>query len=227
MIFQDPMTSLNPLYSVVDQIGENLRVHRDMDHEEAITEAIKMMKEVGIPDAEKRSKEYPHQFSGGMRQRIMIAIALSCRPALLIADEPTTALDVTIQAQVLNLIDELKDKYQTSVLYITHNFAVVAEIADRLAVMYAGYIVEEHTCLQCFEEPAHPYTRDLLSSIPRVDRKLTNLEVIRGSVPNLIYPPSGCRFHPRCKDVMDICSRVVPERVEIGPRHFVRCHLYG
>ncbi len=227
MIFQDPMTSLNPLYSVVDQIGENLRVHRNMDPEEAITEAIKMMKEVGIPDAEKRSKEYPHQFSGGMRQRIMIAIALSCRPALLIADEPTTALDVTIQAQVLNLIDELKEKYQTSVLYITHNFAVVAEIADRIAVMYAGYIVEEHTCLQCFEEPAHPYTRDLLSSIPRVDRKLTHLEVIRGSIPNLIYPPSGCRFHPRCKEVMDICSKVVPKRVEIGPRHFVRCHLYG
>ncbi|UCG04645.1 MAG: ABC transporter ATP-binding protein [Candidatus Heimdallarchaeota archaeon] len=227
MIFQDPMTSLNPLYSVTDQIGENLRVHRNMDPEEAIEEAINMMKVVGIPDAEKRAKDFPHQFSGGMRQRIMIAIALSCRPALLIADEPTTALDVTIQAQVLNLIEELKQKYQTSVLYITHNFAVVAEIADRLAVMYAGYIVEEHSCLECFENPAHPYTKDLLSSIPRVDRKLTHLEVIRGSIPNLINPPSGCRFHPRCKKVMDICSKEVPERIEIGPRHFVRCHLYS
>ena len=227
MIFQDPMTSLNPLYSVTDQIGENLRVHRNMSPDEAFIEAINMMKVVGIPDAEKRAKDFPHQFSGGMRQRIMIAIALSCRPALLIADEPTTALDVTIQAQVLNLIEELKQKYQTSVLYITHNFAVVAEIADRLAVMYAGYIVEENDCLQCFENPAHPYTKDLLSSIPRVDRKLTHLEVIRGSIPNLINPPTGCRFHPRCKRVMDICSKMVPKRIEIGPRHYVRCHLYS
>jgi len=221
------MTSLNPLYSVVNQIAENLRVHQKMDPEEAKIEAIRMMKEVGIPDAEKRSEDFPHQFSGGMRQRIMIAIARSCRPALLIADEPTTALDVTIQAQVLYLIDELKQKFNTAILYITHNFAVVAEIADRVAVMYAGFIVEEHSCVACFENPAHPYTRDLLSSIPRVDRKLDHLEVIKGSIPNLINPPSGCRFHPRCKDVMDICSKEVPKRKEIGPRHFVRCHLYG
>jgi oligopeptide/dipeptide ABC transporter ATP-binding protein len=227
MIFQDPMTSLNPLYSVADQISENLRVHQNLNAEEAKIEAIRMMKEVGIPDAEKRSNDFPHQFSGGMRQRVMIAIALSCRPSLLIADEPTTALDVTIQAQVLNLIDDLKQKFDTAVLYITHNFAVVAEIADRVAVMYAGYIVEEHSCMGCFTNPAHPYTRDLLSSIPRVDRKLDNLEVIDGSIPNLINPPSGCRFHPRCKDVMDICSKEVPKRIEIEPRHFVRCHLYG
>ncbi|WP_455140847.1 ABC transporter ATP-binding protein [Candidatus Hodarchaeum mangrovi] len=227
MIFQDPMTSLNPLYSVADQIAENLRVHQKLDPNEAKTEAIRMMKEVGIPDAEKRSQDFPHQFSGGMRQRIMIAIALSCRPSLLIADEPTTALDVTIQAQVLYLIDKLKQKYNTAVLYITHNFAVVAEIADRVAVMYAGYIVEENSCLECFVNPAHPYTRDLLSSIPRVDRKLDHLEVIKGSIPNLINPPSGCRFHPRCKDVMDICSKEVPKRLEIAPRHFVRCHLYS
>ncbi|MHA2224103.1 MAG: ABC transporter ATP-binding protein [Candidatus Hodarchaeales archaeon] len=227
MIFQDPMTSLNPLYSVADQIAENLRVHREMNPEDAMDEAIEMMRTVGIPDANKRAQDFPHQFSGGMRQRIMIAIALSCRPALLIADEPTTALDVTIQAQVLNLIDDLKEQFQTSVLYITHNFAVVAEIADRVAVMYAGYIVEEHSCLECFENPAHPYTKDLLSSIPRVDRKLSHLEVIKGSIPNLINPPSGCRFHPRCKKVMDICSQVIPKRVEVAPRHFVRCHLYG
>lgn len=227
MIFQDPMTSLNPLYTVVDQIAENLRVHQDMNPEEAVAEAIRMMKEVGIPDAEKRAGDFPHQFSGGMRQRIMIAIALSCRPVLLIADEPTTSLDVTIQAQVLNLIEELKQKFQTSVLYITHNFAVIAEISDRVAVMYAGYIVEEGDVFSIFEEPSHPYTQDLLSSIPRVDRKLTHLEVIRGSIPNLIYPPSGCRFHPRCKKAMDICSRVIPERREIKKRHFVRCHLYS
>ncbi|MFW9991858.1 MAG: ABC transporter ATP-binding protein [Candidatus Odinarchaeota archaeon] len=227
MIFQDPMTSLNPLYPVADQIAENLKAHQHMTHKEAMNEAIKMMKEVGIPDAQKRAKDFPHQFSGGMRQRIMIAIALSCRPALLIADEPTTSLDVTIQAQVLFLIEELKQKYQTSVLYITHNFAVVAEIADRIAVMYAGYIVEEGDVFTVFGEPAHPYAQDLLSSIPRVDRKLTRLEVIRGSVPNLISPPSGCRFHPRCKKAMDICSKVVPERFEITKRHFVRCHLYG
>jgi len=226
MIFQDPMTSLNPLYSVADQIGENLRVHQKLSPKEAIKEAIRMMKEVGIPDSETRAKDFPHQFSGGMRQRIMIAIALSCCPALLIADEPTTALDVTIQAQVLNLIDLLKEKFNTAVLYITHNFAVVAEIADRVAVMYAGYIVEEGDVFTIFDNPSHPYTQDLLSSIPRVDRKLTSLEVIRGSIPNLISPPSGCRFHPRCKKAMEICSLNVPKRLEIEPRHFVRCHLY-
>lgn len=226
MIFQDPMTSLNPLYPVVDQIAENLKVHQKMGPKEAIEEAINMMQQVGIPDAEKRSSDFPHQFSGGMRQRIMIAIALSCRPALLIADEPTTALDVTIQAQVLRLIDELKTKFGTAILYITHNFAVIAEIADRVAVMYAGYIVEEGDIFTLFENPSHPYTKDLLSSIPRVDKKLTHLEVIQGSVPNLIYPPLGCRFHPRCKKAMEICSTTVPKRVLIGNRHYVRCHLY-
>jgi len=226
MIFQDPMTSLNPLYSVADQIAENLRVHQNYDPDESYEEAIRMMREVGIPDAEKRANDYPHQFSGGMRQRIMIAIALSCRPALLIADEPTTALDVTIQAQVLKLIEELKEKFNTAVLYITHNFAVVAQIADRVAVMYAGYIVEEADVFTIFDRPAHPYTKDLLSSIPRVDRKLGHLEVIQGMVPNLINPPSGCRFHPRCKKAQDICKTTVPERREIGRRHYVRCHFY-
>ncbi len=226
MIFQDPMTSLNPLYPVADQIGESLRVHQKLSPEKAIDEAIRMMIDVGIPDARKRAKDFPHQFSGGMRQRIMIAMALSCQPALLIADEPTTALDVTIQAQVLHLIAEIKQKYNAAVLYITHNFAVVAAIADRVAVMYAGYIVEEGDVYTLFEKPSHPYTHDLLSSIPRVDRKLTHLEVIKGSIPNLINPPSGCRFHPRCKKVMDVCSRIVPKRTEVEPRHFVRCHLY-
>jgi peptide/nickel transport system ATP-binding protein/oligopeptide transport system ATP-binding protein len=215
-IFQDPMTSLNPLFSVVDQIAENLRNHQSMSQKEANSEAINLMKEVGIPDAEQRSEDFPHQFSGGMRQRIMIAMALSCRPSLLIADEPTTALDVTIQAQILNLIEELKTKYNTSVLYITHNFAVIAEIGDRIAVMYAGYIVEEGDVYTIFENPSHPYTRDLLSSIPRVDKKLDKLEVIQGNIPNLIYPPSGCRFHPRCKDVMEKCKTVVPGRLKIG-----------
>lgn len=226
MIFQDPMTSLNPLLSVADQIAENLKVHQKMTHAEAIKGAVQMMKEVGIPDAEKRSGEYPHQFSGGMRQRIMIAIALSCRPKLLIADEPTTALDVTIQAQVLKLVNDLKTKYDTAILYITHNFAVIAEIADRIAVMYAGYIVEEADVYTIFDNPSHPYTQDLLSSIPRVDRKLDKLEVIQGSIPNLINPPSGCRFHPRCKKATDRCSKVIPRRTKIGSRHYVRCLLY-
>ncbi|MHA1973209.1 MAG: ABC transporter ATP-binding protein [Candidatus Hodarchaeales archaeon] len=226
MIFQDPMTSLNPLYSVADQIAENLRVHQNYSPDDALEEAIRMMSEVGIPDADKRANDFPHQFSGGMRQRIMIAIALSCRPALLIADEPTTALDVTIQAQVLKLIEELKHRFNTAVLYITHNFAVVAQIADRVAVMYAGYIVEEADVFTIFDNPAHPYTKDLLSSIPRVDRKLGHLEVIQGMVPNLINPPSGCRFHPRCKRAQEICKTEVPVRRQIGERHYVRCHFY-
>lgn len=227
MIFQDPMTSLNPLYSVADQIAENFKSHQHMGPDEAFAEAVKMMHIVGIPDAQQRARDFPHQFSGGMRQRIMIAMALSCRPALLIADEPTTALDVTIQAQVLSLIDNLKVEFQTAVLYITHNFAVVAEIADRIAVMYAGYIVEEGDVFTIFDNPSHPYAQDLLSSIPRVDKKLDHLEVISGSIPNLITPPSGCRFHPRCRHATDTCCNVVPERIEIEPRHFVRCHLYN
>lgn len=226
MIFQDPMTSLNPLYTVKDQIAENLRIHHHMSLDEAEVEVINLMKEVGIPDAKKRSNEFPHQFSGGMRQRIMIAIALSCKPLLLIADEPTTALDVTIQAQVIKLIDLLKEKYQTSILYITHNFAVVASLADRIAVMYAGYIIEEGPVIEIFENPIHPYTQDLLASIPRVDKKISKLEVIQGSVPNLINPPTGCRFHPRCRKVMEICSSQVPERIEYSKNHFVQCHLY-
>ncbi|MHA1169024.1 MAG: ABC transporter ATP-binding protein [Candidatus Hodarchaeales archaeon] len=227
MIFQDPMTSLNPLYSVVDQIAENLKSHQHMHPDEAFDEAVKMMEKVGIPDADKRANDFPHQFSGGMRQRIMIAMALSCRPALLIADEPTTALDVTIQAQVLSLIDNLKKEFQTAVLYITHNFAVVAEIADRVAVMYAGYIVEEGDVYTIFDNPSHPYARDLLSSIPRVDKKVDHLEVINGSIPNLITPPSGCRFHPRCKYAKEICKTTVPQRIRVGPRHHVRCHLFN
>ena len=226
MIFQDPMTSLNPLYTVKDQIAENLKVHQHMTPEEAEKEVTNIMRDVGIPDPEKRANDYPHQFSGGMRQRVMIAIALSCKPHLLIADEPTTALDVTIQAQVLKLIETQKEKYNTSVLYITHNFSVVAQIADRIAVMYAGYIVEEGTAVELFVNPMHPYTRDLLSSIPRVDKKIDKLEIIKGSIPNLINPPAGCRFHPRCKDVMDICKTKVPQRIEKEPGHYVQCHLY-
>jgi peptide/nickel transport system ATP-binding protein/oligopeptide transport system ATP-binding protein len=225
-IFQDPLVSLNPLHTVVEQIAENLKLNRKMEPEEATFEAIRMMQIVGIPDAEQRATNYPHQFSGGMRQRVMTAIALSCNPALLIADEPTTALDVTIQAQVLDLIQKLKTIYKTSVLFITHNFSIVAEIADRVAVMYAGHIMEEGEVFTIFDSPAHPYTKDLYSSVLRLDKKTKKLEPIMGSSPSLINPPTGCRYHPRCIKAMSICTNEKPSRIEIGANHFVHCHLY-
>ena len=227
MIFQDPMTCLNPVFNIGNQLMETIRLHQNLDKKEAKKSAIRMLEMVGIPDAKSRIDDFPHQFSGGQRQRIMIAIALSCNPSLLIADEPTTALDVTIQAQVLDLMRQLKKEWDTSILYITHNMGVVAEMADRVAVMYAGNIVEMSIAKRVFGQPLHPYTSSLLRSIPRIDRKIDRLEVIRGVVPNLITPPLGCRFHPRCKYMMKICSEEKPPYLEPEPGHKVMCWLYA
>ena len=227
MIFQDPISSLNPVFTVENQILENIELHQDLTHEEALQKGIEVLKLVGIPEAERRITDYPHHFSGGMRQRVMIAMALSCNPALIIADEPTTALDVTIQAQVLDLMKDLREDLNMAILYITHNLGVIAEMADRIAIMYAGNIVEEGSCVTIFKNPHHPYTKALLSSIPRMDKKLDRLGVIKGVVPNLINPPSGCRFHPRCPLATEKCSREVPPYVETEPDHLVFCHYPG
>ncbi|NHJ01360.1 MAG: ABC transporter ATP-binding protein [Candidatus Heimdallarchaeota archaeon] len=224
MIFQDPMTSLNPVFTVKNQILENIKLHQDVSEDEALEKGIELMQMVGIPEARRRINDYPHLFSGGMRQRVMIAMALSCNPQMLIADEPTTALDVTIQAQVLDLIKDLQEDLNMAVLYITHNLGVIAEIADNVAVMYAGNIVEYTDVNTIYDKPDHPYTRALLSSIPRMDKKISRLGVIRGTVPNLITPPSGCRFHPRCPYATEKCSTQVPPYVEIEPSHFSFCH---
>jgi oligopeptide/dipeptide ABC transporter ATP-binding protein len=226
MIFQDPMTSLNPVFTVGHQISEAIMNHQDVDEFEAMERAAQMMDLVGIPDPDIRIKDYPHLFSGGMRQRVMIAMALSCNPKMLVADEPTTALDVTIQAQVLELMKNLKRDLDTSIMYITHNLGVVAEICDHVAVMYAGNIVEKSDVRTVFKNPQHPYTIALLASIPRLDKRILRLDVIRGFVPNLINPPSGCRFHPRCKYAFDRCPKEVPDTYEAEPMHYVRCHLF-
>jgi len=227
MIFQDPMTSLNPVFTVRNQIMENITLHQELSKEEALRRAIEMLELVGIPEAERRINDYPHLFSGGMRQRVMIAMALSCNPALLIADEPTTSLDVTIQAQVLDLMRDLRDDLNMAILYITHNLGVIAEMADRVGVMYAGNIVETADTVTIFKNSHHPYTKALLTSIPRMDMKLDRLGVIRGVVPNLINPPSGCRFHPRCPIATEKCSKEVPPYVETEPGHFAFCHYPG
>ncbi|MFW9917847.1 MAG: ABC transporter ATP-binding protein [Candidatus Thorarchaeota archaeon] len=226
MIFQDPMTSLNPVFTVGHQISEAIMNHQDVDEYEAMERASQMMDLVGIPDPDIRIKDFPHLFSGGMRQRVMIAMALSCNPKMLVADEPTTALDVTIQAQVLELMKNLKRDLDTSIMYITHNLGVIAEICDHVAVMYAGNIVEMSDVRTVFKNPQHPYTVALLASIPRLDKRILRLDVIRGFVPNLINPPSGCRFHPRCKYAFDRCSKEVPGTYEAEPNHTVRCHLF-
>ena len=206
MIFQEPMSSLNPVYSVGDQIAEVLRVHRRMGRKEARDEAIRLLDEVGIPAPDRRVAEYPHQLSGGMRQRVMIAMALSCEPKLLIADEPTTALDVTIQAQILELLEELSLSHGMAVLLITHDLGVVAEVCDRVVVMYAGQVIETGTVNEIFTEPAHPYTRGLLASLPSVTNSGRRLNSISGTVPNPVDWPRGCRFRERCPEAGDGCE---------------------
>jgi len=216
MIFQEPMTSLNPVYTVGDQISEAIIIHQGKKKKEAIQIAIEMLKKVGIPSPEKRVREYPHQLSGGMRQRVMIAMALSCNPMVLIADEPTTALDVTVQAQILDLMRKMQKETGAAIMFITHDLGVVAEMADRVVVMYAGKIVEEGAVEQIFDNPLHPYTMGLLNSIPQLDSKgKQTLHVIEGMVPGLDELPNGCAFNPRCEYAMDICREKRPELITI------------
>lgn len=227
MIFQEPMTSLNPVYTIGDQIAEAVLLHQKVDKRQAWARAVDMLREVGIPSPEKRAQEYPHQMSGGMRQRVMIAMAMSCNPALLVADEPTTALDVTIQAQILDLMRKLKREFHTAIMLITHDLGVVAEMADRVVVMYAGKIVEESPTVDLFREPLHPYTQGLLDSIPRLDQPTTEkLHVIEGTVPNPLHLPKGCTFAPRCPKVMDICREKPPLLTEVSDGRKVSCWLH-
>ena len=226
MIFQEPMTSLNPVFTIGQQITEALMLHEKLTKKEARERGIEMLKMVKIPLAEKRFDEYPHQLSGGMRQRVMIAMALFCNPDLLICDEPTTALDVTIQAQILDLINELKEKTGTSVMMITHDLGVIAEVADDVMVMYAGKVVEHATCDQIFERPMHPYTYGLMNCIPKLDDDDTKrLSVIEGMVPSFDDMPKGCAFCPRCPEAMDICREKMPKLAEAEGRR-VRCFKY-
>ncbi|ASJ03255.1 dipeptide/oligopeptide/nickel ABC transporter ATP-binding protein [Thermococcus profundus] len=226
-IFQDPHASLDPLYTVGYQIAEAMVVHKTVkDWKEGLRRAVDILRRVLIPDPENRVNNYPHEMSGGMKQRVVIGTGISNDPKILIADEPTTALDVTVQAQILDLMNKLKKEYNTTVILITHNMGVVAEMADRVAVMYAGKIVEIGSVDQIFKNPLHPYTKGLLKAVPNPLAKIERLEAIPGTVPNLITPPGGCRFHPRCPYATEICRKKVPELKEMEPGHFVACHLY-
>ena len=226
MIFQDPQSSFNPVLTIGAQIEEQLKLHQKLNRGETKTKIINLMKMVGIPEADKRISDYPHQFSGGMRQRAMIAMALSCDPEMVIADEPTTALDVTVKAQIVDIFKSLKEQRQMSFLFITHDFGVVAQIADRIMVMYAGKIVEGGTTNDIFDNPRHPYTIGLINCLPDVSTSKERLEPIAGFIPSLINPPSGCHFHPRCPRVMPVCSQIDPHDIVISPGHTVVCHLY-
>ncbi|HSL93112.1 MAG TPA: ABC transporter ATP-binding protein [Bacillota bacterium] len=224
MIFQEPMTSLNPVFTIGHQIAEAVELHQKLSPEKAMLQAVEMLRKVGIPSPEKRAREYPHQLSGGMRQRVMIAMALCCNPKLLIADEPTTALDVTIQAQILDLIRDLRDDMGMSIILITHDLGVVAETVERILVMYAGKVVEEATTIELFENPRHPYTEGLLNSIPQLcERKDERLYVIEGTVPHPLHMPKGCRFNPRCPYAQDKCRAEAPELTKVADGHQVSC----
>ena len=224
MVFQEPTTSLNPVLTVKRQISESLELHRNMDKNESFQETVRLLKLVGIPDSERRANDYPFQFSGGMQQRIMIAMALSCNPALLICDEPTTSLDVTVQAQLLEIIDGLRERFGTSVITITHNLGIVARYVDRVNVMYAGKIVETAPTEDLYENPCHPYTIGLLSSVPRLDvSKRKSLRMIRGLPPNLAHLPVGCHFQPRCDWAMPRCRTEYPPMEKVGDNHYRAC----
>jgi oligopeptide/dipeptide ABC transporter ATP-binding protein len=225
MIFQEPMTALNPVLTIGYQLREPLMLHKKISKREAHKQGIDLLKQVGIPYPEKRMNQYSHELSGGMRQRVMIAIALACRPQLLIADEPTTALDVTIQAQILDLIQDLKDDLNMGVIMVTHDMGVVAEVADKVMVMYAGEKVEEGDVESIFNSPQHPYTQGLLRSVPDVDDPTFELEAIPGSLPNLNEKISGCRFHPRCPFAMDCCKTDSPKEYDVNGTHRVKCWL--
>ncbi|TWE28434.1 ABC transporter ATP-binding protein [Prauserella muralis] len=227
MVFQNPMAALDPLYTVGNQVAEAIRIHRDVSAAEARARAVELLREVGLPDPERRARSYPHELSGGQQQRVVIAIALSCNPALLIADEPTTALDVTVEAQILRLMRTLQADHGTALLFITHDMGVVAEMADRVVVMYAGKVVEQGTVEQVLREPQNPYTLALLRSIPSPDiSRDTLMPAIRGSVPSLLDTPSGCRFHPRCPRVLDRCVREEPPLAALPGQRDSRCWLH-
>jgi peptide/nickel transport system ATP-binding protein/oligopeptide transport system ATP-binding protein len=229
MIFQEPMTSLNPVLTIGEQISEAIRLHQGVDRQEAWSKAVEMLQMVQIPSPDMRAHEYPHRLSGGMRQRAMIAMALSCHPRLLLADEPTTALDVTIQAQIVDLMERLKEEFETSIVLITHNLGLIAEMAKRVLVMYMGKVVEEAPTEDLFQEPLHPYTQGLLESIPWIGKKLKTgrrqLQEIPGIVPSLLEIPEGCKFHPRCSRVMNICRKEEPPLVQKDGRR-VLCWLW-
>jgi len=227
MIFQDPQSSLNPVFTVGNQIAEQIKLHLGLRHKQAMERTLHLMEQVGIPRARERIKDYPHQFSGGMRQRAMIAAALSCEPEILIADEPTTALDTTIKAQILDIFRELKQKMNMSVLFVTHDLGTVAGIADRIIVMYGGRMAEAGTAFDIFDQPKHPYTHGLINCLPSISARKDRLTPIPGMIPSLIDPPEGCIFYPRCEQRMPICSQKRPKEVVISGEHQVACHLYS
>jgi oligopeptide/dipeptide ABC transporter ATP-binding protein len=227
MVFQEPMSALNPVFTVGSQIVDALRTNLGLTKREAKGRVLELMQLVGIPSPASRFDNFVHEFSGGMRQRVMLAMALSCNPSLLIADEPTTALDVTIQATILELIRSMIERFHMSLIFITHNLGVVAHTCDTIGVMYASHLVELGTKAEIFAKPLHPYTVGLLNSIPRLDTRTKFLTPIRGSVCNMLEPPRGCKFHPRCEHAMDICTQEIPQFKEVAPGHFVACHLYN